>query len=99
IKYSPDGSEVRLKLYKENSFVKLEVADNGIGIPDSEKQSVFERFYRSETVEKLGIKGYGLGLSLVKAVFDEIGAQISISDNKPTGAIVIVTIPSIIVEE
>lgn len=99
IKYSPDGSEVRLKLYKENSFVKLEVADNGIGIHDSEKQSVFERFYRSETVEKMGIKGYGLGLSLVKAIFDEIGAQISISDNKPTGTILTVTIPSIIVEE
>ncbi|MEP0862312.1 MAG: HAMP domain-containing histidine kinase [Ignavibacterium sp.] len=99
IKYSPDGSEVRLKLYRENTFVKLEVIDNGIGIPDSEKHSVFERFYRSETVEKMGIKGHGLGLSLVKAVLDEIGAQIRISDNKPTGTIVTVTIPAIIVEE
>jgi len=46
----------------------------------------------------MGIKGYGLGLSLVKAVFDEIGAEITISDNQPKGTIFTVIFPSIIIE-
>lgn len=99
VKYSPEGSEIRVKLYRENLKVKLEIIDNGIGIPDSEKLKVFERFYRSEIVEKMGIKGYGLGLSLIKAIFDEIGAEIKISDNKPQGTIFTVFISSVILEE
>lgn len=99
IKYSPEGSEVRINLLKENMIIKLEVIDSGIGIPDSEKNKVFERFYRSEIVEKMGIKGYGLGLSLVKAIFNEIGAEIKISDNKPQGTIFTVFISSVILEE
>lgn len=98
LKYSPDGEEVKFNLYKENTFIKLEVVDKGIGISDYEKSRVFQRFYRSETVEKMGIKGYGLGLSLVKAVFDEIGAEIIISDNQAKGTIFTVIFPSIIIE-
>lgn len=98
LKYSPDGEEVKFNLYKENTVIKLEVVDNGIGISDYEKSRVFQRFYRSEIVEKMGIKGYGLGLSLVKAVFDEIGAEITISDNQPKGTIFTVIFPSIIIE-
>jgi len=86
-------------MYKVDSQIKLEITDNGIGIPDSEKSKVFQRFYRSELVEKMGIKGYGLGLSLVKSVFDEIGAEIIISDNKPKGTIITVIIPSLIIED
>lgn len=99
IKYSPQGSEIRVNLLRDNLIIRLEVIDSGIGIPDSEKQKVFERFYRSERVEKMGIKGYGLGLSLVKAIFNEIGAEIKISDNKPQGTIFTVFISSVILEE
>lgn len=99
IKYSPEGSEVRVNLLRENLIIRLEVIDSGIGIPDAEKHKVFERFYRSESVEKMGIKGYGLGLSLVKAILNEIGAEIKISDNKPQGTIFTVFITSVILEE
>lgn len=88
-----------MNLIRENLKVRLEVIDHGIGIPDSEKDKVFERFYRSETVKKMGIKGYGLGLGLVKAIFNEIGAEIKIFDNKPQGTIFTVFIPSVIIEE
>lgn len=99
IKYSPENDEIYVNLYRVDSHIKLEIMDNGIGIPDLEKSKVFQRFYRSELVEKMGIKGYGLGLSLVKSVFDEIGAEIIISDNKPEGTIFTVIIPSIIIED
>ncbi len=99
IKYSTQNEEVEVKLYKDNSRIRLEVIDRGIGIPDSEKDKVFQRFYRSEIVEKMGIKGYGLGLSLVKSVFNEIGAEIIISDNKPNGTIFTILLPYLHVED
>ncbi|GMU96265.1 MULTISPECIES: HAMP domain-containing sensor histidine kinase [Ignavibacterium] len=99
IKYSPQDEQIQLKLYRENSQIRLEIIDCGIGIPDSEKTKVFQRFYRSELVEKMGIKGYGLGLSLVKSVFDEIGAEIIISDNIPKGTIFTILIPYLIIED
>ncbi|MFN3872361.1 MAG: ATP-binding protein [Ignavibacterium sp.] len=99
IKYSFEEEQVQVNMYKDNSQIRLEIIDRGIGIPDSEKHKVFQRFYRSELVEKMGIKGYGLGLSLVKSVFDEIGAEIIVSDNKPKGTIFTVIIPYLIIED
>lgn len=99
VKYSPVGEPVQIKLYRENAKIRLEVIDCGIGIPDSEKTKVFQRFYRSELVEKMGIKGYGLGLSLVKSVFDEIDAKIVISNNTPKGTIFTVLIPYLMIED
>ena len=62
-------------------------------VSDIDKEKVFDRFYRSEKAEKLGIKGYGLGLSLVKLLIEEAGGKISIEDNEPGGTIFIVTLP------
>jgi signal transduction histidine kinase len=86
IKYSPNSNSVKVKLKTKDDFVELIVEDEGIGIADNEKEKIFERFYRSESTEDIGIKGYGLGLSLVKTILLEIGAKIKIEDNHPTGS-------------
>ncbi len=73
----------------------ISVADFGIGIPDGEKHKVFERFYRTDKSERLGIKGYGLGLSLVQTIIEEAGGEILISDNKPKGTILTIKLPHV----
>ncbi len=93
IKYSAANSEVFISLSKNAAKAILIVKDNGIGISDSDKTKVFDRFYRSDDAEKLGVKGYGLGLSLVKLLIEEAGGKISIKDNKPSGTIFNVTLP------
>ena len=93
IKYSNGDKMVSVTLTKDGSVANLIVKDNGIGISDIDKEKVFDRFYRSEKAEKLGIKGYGLGLSLVKLLIEEAGGNISIKDNEPGGTIFIVTLP------
>lgn len=75
--------------------VILRVEDFGVGIAEEEKEKVYDRFYRSEKVEILGIKGYGLGLSLVKAIVEAMNGTIEIKDNKPRGTIFILTFPAI----
>jgi len=93
VKYSSINKKVSITLTKDESAAKLIVKDNGIGISDIDKEKVFDRFYRSAKAEKLGIKGYGLGLSLVKLLIEEAGGKISIKDNEPNGAIFTVTLP------
>ena len=73
----------------------LRVEDFGVGIAEEEKEKVYDRFYRSEKVEILGIKGYGLGLSLVKSIVEAMNGTIEIKDNKPRGTVFIITFPSI----
>jgi len=93
IKYSNNDKMVSISLTKDDTFANLIIKDNGIGISDFDKEKVFDRFYRSEKAEKLGIKGYGLGLSLVRLLIEEAGGEISIKDNEPSGAIFTVTLP------
>ncbi len=64
IKYSWEESIIKVTLKQENSEIILEIRDQGIGIPEKDKNKIFEEFYRGENVGK--IHGSGLGLSLVK---------------------------------
>ncbi len=80
---------------KNDHVAELRITDNGLGIDDREKQKVFDRFYRTERIQKLGIKGYGLGLSLVKAIVLQSGGTISISDNEPRGTVFTISLPII----
>lgn len=65
----------------------LTISDSGPGIPDNEKQKVFEKFYRIGNEETRSAKGTGLGLYIVKNLCALHDIKISISDNKPAGAV------------
>ncbi|MCK5087019.1 MAG: HAMP domain-containing histidine kinase [Melioribacteraceae bacterium] len=93
IKYSDDNSSIKLITSLKDNYVKISVEDNGIGIADDEKIKVFEKFYRGTKIENSGIKGYGLGLSLVESIVTKLDGKIFIEDNKPTGTIFIIELP------
>lgn len=95
IKYSFDDFEIKVAAKKINGQIIISVEDNGIGIDDLEKVNIFQKFYRSSQAEKLGIKGFGLGLSLVKSIVDEASGKIEIADNKPKGTIFKITLPAV----
>ena len=66
IKYSPDRALISFKLYKDQGDAVFEVLDEGPGIPPSEREKIFEAFYRGADAPIAAIKGSGLGLSIVK---------------------------------
>ena len=66
VKYSPELGLVSIKLYKENDFAVFEVLDEGPGVPEAERERIFEAFYRGTDVPMSAVKGSGLGLSIVK---------------------------------
>ncbi|MCJ0742786.1 sensor histidine kinase [Pedobacter montanisoli] len=91
IKYSGPCAEITVELCQNDGKPFLSVADKGMGVPDSEKLHIFDKFYRvgDENVRKS--KGTGLGLFIVKEVLQNHDADISVKDNVPHGAIFEVT--------
>ncbi len=70
IKYSPEGGAVEIKAYGKNEFIRIEVTDNGIGIPEEHLPFIFQRFYRADDSRTRSQGGSGFGLSLCKWIVD-----------------------------
>jgi signal transduction histidine kinase len=81
IRHCPPGVGIGISLGQEAGAPVLSVTDTGPGIPESEREKVFRRFYRLETSRTT--PGSGLGLALVKAVAELHGASVELSDNRP----------------
>ena len=90
-KYSPPGRPIRLELHTTGSGGRIAVIDQGIGIPEAEQESVFERFKRgSNAAEKTGS---GLGLSVVKLLVEGMGGTIELRSRLNEGSCFTVTLP------
>lgn len=85
VKYTPPGSEIAVRTLRRDGMVAVEVADTGPGIPDADKEKVFEMFYTSAGSDAR--RGMGLGLALCKSIVNAHGGTISVSDNVPHGAV------------
>jgi two-component system phosphate regulon sensor histidine kinase PhoR len=97
IKYNNPGGSVKLKVYENNISheVSVSCADNGIGIPEGQKERIFERFYRVDKSRSKSIGGTGLGLSIVKHGATCHNAKISVSSRENFGTTVTITFPPI----
>lgn len=87
VKYSPDDSTIVVSLKKQNQKIILSVADQGIGISDKEKETIFQRFYRSGNEETRKTKGTGLGLYIVDYLVKQHNGTITVKNNTPKGSI------------
>ncbi|MDY6794949.1 MAG: PAS domain S-box protein [Actinomycetota bacterium] len=76
MKYSPAGSEVSLQVRKKDGELLLSVMDRGIGIPDEDRDRIFERFFQVEDVLHHGGPGLGLGLYIGKRIVEAHGGMI-----------------------
>jgi len=92
IKYSPPSAEVHVSLHAENGGVELAVADEGIGIPDDDKDRVFEKFYRVPDAAA-GIGGTGLGLSVAREIVASHGGKIDLESEQSRGSVFRVRLP------
>ncbi|KOR36036.1 hypothetical protein AM228_14940 [Planktothricoides sp. SR001] len=94
IKYSPEGSTVNFQVStKQKDQVKLQIQDQGIGIPLEDQKHLFESFHRAQNVGN--IPGTGLGLSIVKKSVDLHQGEIVCHSQMDKGSTFIVTLPSI----
>ena len=93
IKYSPEGGYVKVSNENLSDSVAIRIEDNGPGIPDSEKERIFERFYRLDDSRARDTGGTGLGLAIAKEAVAMHGGTIEISDAGEHGSIFTITLP------
>ena len=78
IKYSPAGSMISIRVNKLFSFVRIEIQDQGIGIPKEERNKIFTRFYRGTDEAVKGQEGSGVGLYLTRRILEDQGGTVSV---------------------
>jgi two-component system sensor histidine kinase CiaH len=94
IKYGAKDLPVTVLLREENEKIIFQVKDLGKGIAAGEKDKIFNKFYRLGNAATKAAKGTGLGLYLTKKISKQHNANISVTDNNPSGAIFTVTLHS-----
>jgi two-component system, OmpR family, sensor kinase len=84
VKYSPNGAPVRITSSQDGAHVAVVIEDRGIGIPDTDRERVFERYYRGSNTS--GIVGSGVGLYLVKTIIDLHQGSIMLDSRENEGS-------------
>ena len=91
IRYSPPGSPITMRTARDGENARLDIVDQGSGIPAAELERIFERFYRGEQQDRAG---FGLGLSIcLQIITDHGGTLIGASDGPGTGATFTIRLP------
>jgi PAS domain S-box-containing protein len=93
VKYSPLGGDIRISTFPEEGFAHLQVADQGVGIPDTALDRVFDRYARIETSDHHVIKGTGLGLPIANQIVELHNGRIWVDSALGKGSMFHVMIP------
>ncbi len=94
VKYTPEGGSAVLGAEAAGDQVRITVTDTGPGIPERDRQRVFERFYRVDKGRSRAMGGTGLGLSIVKHAVEASGGQVWVEAAPGGGARFVITLPA-----
>ncbi len=86
IKYTPEGGVVLVRVSQDETHTKLEVIDDGQGVPEKHRSRLFERFYRVDRGRSRDMGGTGLGLAIVKHLVEAHGGEVGMSPVEPNGS-------------
>jgi PAS domain S-box-containing protein len=94
VKYSPDGGDVEIRFEAQNGECLIEVVDEGLGIPSSERERIFEKFYRLDPEQRRGVGGSGLGLYICRELVERMNGRIEVESEPGKGSRFTVALPS-----
>ncbi|MBN1526251.1 MAG: HAMP domain-containing protein [Candidatus Omnitrophica bacterium] len=93
IRYTPMGGSVTIRAYPQEGFVRVDVSDTGIGIPNEDLPRIFERFYTVDRSRSKELGGTGLGLSIVKHIVQAHRGEVWAESEPGKGSTFSFTIP------
>ena len=93
MKYSVEGGQVDVRLHDDPGRIRIEVTDQGLGIPPAEHERIFEKFYRLDAAMSRGVGGSGLGLFISREIVTQMGGALSVRSVEGVGSTFTVTLP------
>ena len=93
VKYSPEDSLVQIDVAEKDEWIVIKVSDNGPGIPESERERIFDRFYRLDDSRARDTGGTGLGLAIAREAIVMHGGSVSVSEKSGGGSVFTVILP------
>ena len=96
VNYSPRDTRVAIGVGTDGHTVEITVSDQGLGIPEPEKQRIFERFYRVDPARSRATGGTGLGLSIVKHVVHNHGGEVRVWSVEGSGSTFTIALPLLV---
>ena len=93
VKYSPENTEIRIGLVKRITFLRIEIEDEGIGIPKESRHLIFQRFFRGSSPEVKEQSGSGVGLYLTRQIIDAHRGTIRVTESSSGGSLFIIQLP------
>ena len=93
IKYTPDGGHIRITAGSIQNQVWMEVCDDGIGIPEKDRDRIFDRFYRVDKARSRESGGTGLGLSIAREIVLRHRGTIRLVPHQGPGTTIRLTLP------
>jgi PAS domain S-box-containing protein len=93
IKFSNPGGTITVRMFADDTLVRTEVQDKGIGIPASQLSRIFDRFYQVDGTTTRRFGGTGLGLAIVKQIIEGHGGQVDVESEEGRGSLFYFTLP------
>ena len=94
IKYNKTGGSVTISHSAEETGIKTSITDTGLGIPDDQKQHMFEKFYRVKDEDRVNVPGTGLGMHLTKRFIEGMGGSVGFESTHGQGTTFHFTLPT-----
>ena len=93
LRHTPDAGRIEVSATVDGAFVRVQIADSGPGIPEAEREHIFDRFYRMDSARASATGGSGLGLAIVRALVEAHGGAIIVDERPGGGARFSFTLP------
>jgi signal transduction histidine kinase len=86
IKFSPADSTISLTCQEKDAYIKFGVSDQGVGVPESQKEAIFDHFKQLEKASKPDSDSFGLGLAICKAIVEQHKGKIGVTSEHGKGS-------------
>ena len=93
LKYGPAGAAPEIEVSRADGYARISVVDHGVGIPEAERERIFERFYRASNAQDVTDTGLGLGLYICRRIVDEHDGRIRHDETPGGGSTFVIDLP------